>query len=133
QADIDAGSVINTAFASSGSTTSPIDTATALAEQRPQFALHKSASPASYSTVGQQLSYTYVLTNTSNVTLSGPFTVADDNTTVDCPATASLAPGQVLPCTAAYTVTQADLDAGVVINHATASATFAGSPVTSNE
>src|SRR4029079_12028274 len=136
QDDVDAGTVINTAAASSGTTTSPVDSATALASQDPQMHLDKSASPASYDHVGQTISYTYVLTNTANVTLSGPFAVSDDRVaTVSCPAPpppGTLVPGATLTCTGTDTVDQADLDAGVVINHATGTATFAGSAVHSN-
>ncbi|MFN2522549.1 MAG: hypothetical protein ABR614_04465, partial [Mycobacteriales bacterium] len=63
---------------------------------------------------------TYVVKNTGNVTLAGPVTVADDKTTVTCPATASLAPGASVTCTASYAITQADLDAGSVTNLAKA-------------
>ena len=38
-----------------------------------------------------------------------------------------------ITCSATYTVTQAHLDTGSIVNHATASATFGGQPVTSNE
>src|SRR5436309_1882714 len=64
----------------------------------------------------------YLVTNSGNVTLSGPFTVSDDQTTNEaCPATASLAPGVAITCTASYTVSQADLDRGLVTNVASAS------------
>ena len=66
-----------------------------------------------YSTVGQTISYSYVVKNTGNVSLAGPFTVSDDKTTVSCPNTASLAPGASITCSASYTITQADLDAGL--------------------
>ncbi|MBM3120549.1 MAG: sortase, partial [Chloroflexi bacterium] len=74
----------------------------------------------------------YLVTNSGNVTLSGPFTVADDRAADEaCPATASLAPGDSITCGASYTITQADLNAGSVTNIASASGSFGGSPVTS--
>jgi uncharacterized repeat protein (TIGR01451 family) len=133
QADLDAGAVTNTASATSGTTTSPVDTASALAAQTPELGLAKSAAPGTYDHVGQSVSYTYTLTNTGNVTLGGPFAVADDRATVTCPTTATLAPVAVVTCTATHTVTQADLDAGSLTNHATASAVFDGNPVSSNQ
>ena len=76
--------------------------------------------------------YTYRLTNPSNVTLSAPFAVSDNKTTVTCLPAAQLAPGATLLCTGTYVITQADLDAGSVTNLATATAVFDGDPVTSN-
>ena len=56
-----------------------------------------------------------------NVTLTGPFSVSDDKATDEsCPATATLAPGASITCTATYTITQADIDAGSVVNVASA-------------
>ena len=70
------------------------------------------------------------MTNAGNVTLAGPFTVSDDKATDEsCPATASLAPGASITCTATYTIGQADLDAGSVTNTATAT----NGTVTSNQ
>src|SRR4029079_7195613 len=132
QADLNAGAVVNTASASSGTTTSPVDSATALTAEAPQLQLDKSASPTTYDHVGQQVTYTYLITNDSDATLNGPFTVTDDKTTVTCPPTSSRLRGTSLTCTAQYNITQADLDAGSVINHAFASATYAGNPVHSN-
>ena len=134
QDDVDSGAVINTASASSGTTISNADSATTRAAQAPELTLGKTATPAGYATVGQIVTYEYTLTNTSNVTLDGPFTVIDDRIpTVACPADLTLPPGAALTCTADYTITQADLDAGTVVNHATASATFAGADVDSGE
>ena len=55
----------------------------------PELTLEKSASPTTYSQTGDIINYSYSLTNTGSGTLSGPFTVTDDKTTVTCP-TASL-------------------------------------------
>ncbi len=101
--------------------------------EAPALSLTKSASPASYDHVGQQIDYTYVLTNSGNVTLDGPFTISDDKTTVTCPATGSLAPEDHITCTASYAVTQADLDAGSVTNAATGQGKFRDNPVQSNQ
>ena len=96
--------------------------------QSPALTLVKSASPLSYSQVGQVITYTYVVTNTGNVTVLGQITVTDDKVTVVCPPTASLAPGQSITCTASHTVTQADLDAGQIVNAASASNGVVTSP-----
>jgi len=92
----------------------------------------KSATPATYDHVGQVISYSYVLTNTGNVTLSGPFTVTDNKATVSCPDTASLVHGASITCAATYTITQADLDAGSVTNTATGHGFFGETPIDSN-
>ena len=89
--------------------------------QSPALTLVKSATPQSYDQVGQVISYSYKVTNTGNVTLPGPFTVSDNKVTVTCPPTPSLAPGAFITCTASHTVTQADLDAGQIVNVASAS------------
>ena len=120
QADLDAGSLTNTASASNGTTTSPTTTATVTAIQNPQLTLVKSASPATYSVVGAVISYSYLVTNTGNVTLSGLFSVADNKATTSCPATATLAPSASITCTASHSITQADLDAGSLTNTASA-------------
>ena len=133
QADLDAGSVTNSAYATSGTTTSPTDKATVPATQTPGFTLTKSPDPTTYSAVGQLINYTYIIANTGNVTLSGPFTVSDDKAQVTCPNDESLAPGLSLTCHASYVVTQADLDSGSVTNKATAQAYFNDKPGTSNE
>ena len=61
QADLDAGSVTNIAYATSGTTTSPTDTVTVPATQSPAFTLAKSADPVTYSTVGQIINYSYII------------------------------------------------------------------------
>jgi uncharacterized repeat protein (TIGR01451 family) len=130
QADLDAGSVTNTATASADGITSAPDSATVTAAQGPALTLAKSADTATYAAVGDVINYEYIVTNSGNVSLSGPFVVDDDRATDEsCPATASLDPGDSITCTGSYTITQADLDAGSVTN--TASAT--NGTVTSND
>src|SRR5262249_39839558 len=93
QADLDAGSIVNHATASGGGATSNQATATVTATQTKALSLTKTPSPTTYTATGQTIAYTYVVTNSGNVTLAGPFSVADDKVTVSCPTTASLAPG----------------------------------------
>src|SRR5664280_2701246 len=67
------------------------------------------------------IAYKYTITNTGNVTLSGPFSVSDTKITgpIAC-GSDSLAPLATTTCTATYTATQADVDTGFVTNVATA-------------
>ncbi|WP_036140578.1 DUF7507 domain-containing protein, partial [Aerolutibacter daejeonensis] len=114
QADVNAGSVTNVATASAifnnAAVNSAQDSATVTATQTASMSLVKTASPLVYAAAGDVISYSYLLTNTGNVTLSAPYTVADDKTTVTCPATpGTLAPGGTVTCTATYTITQTDV------------------------
>ena len=129
QADLNNGSVTNTAKASAGGTDSNEDSETVTAVQSPSLLLDKTASPISADAVGDVISYTYLVSNTGNVRLAGPVTVADDKATVSCPALSTIGnndgfldPGESITCTASYTITQADLNNGSVTNTAKASA-----------
>lgn len=137
QADVDAGLVDNTATATAtprlgDPTTSEESTArVTIPETAAGLTLVKSASTETYSAVGQEVTYAFEVTNTGNRSLADVvvdetlFTGSGDLSTVDCPAT-TLAGGASMTCTATYTTTQADLDAGAVDNAATASGTPAG-------
>jgi uncharacterized repeat protein (TIGR01451 family) len=123
QADVDAGEVSNTAVGSAffGETeVTDEDEVVVTIPQNAALGLVKTADKASYSTLGEVITYTYVVTNTGNVTLAGPFTVNDDKTPVTCPATATLAVGASITCTASYSITEADLAADGVTNVARA-------------
>jgi len=105
------------------------DTGETSVAQHPALTLVKTATPATYSTVGQTISYSYLVTNTGNVSLAGPVTVTDNKATVTCPNVntvgnldGNLDPGESITCTATYTITLADLNAGSVTNTATAHA-----------
>ncbi|MEU3572471.1 GEVED domain-containing protein [Kitasatospora sp. NPDC036755] len=146
QADVDRGSVRNTAVASGSTptgqeTTSDPSTVTVPFAPAPGLRLDKTVDPATYRQAGQTLTYTFHVTNTGNVTMTG-VTVTEGSFSgtgalsgVTCPPdqAAALAPGARMDCTATYTVTQADVDAGKLDNSATATGTppGGGGPVTS--
>src|SRR6202007_1635464 len=89
------------------------DTVAVKATQSPALTLAKSSPTSTYAAVGDAISYSYELTNSGNVTPSGPFSVTDDHvSSVDCGSHSSLAPGASITCTGSYLVTQSDLDAG---------------------
>lgn len=124
QADLDKGSVTNLATASLNGVNSNQATTTLPSTQSLALTLTKTANPAAYAYAGQQVMYTYVITNTSTGTL-GPaqFTVTDAGIgTINCGAASiSLAPNATVTCSATYTVTQADMGAETVTTSATAS------------
>ncbi|WP_237221647.1 DUF7507 domain-containing protein, partial [Rothia nasimurium] len=70
--------------------------------------------------VGSEVTYKFTVTNTGNVTLSD-ITIQDDKVgAVTVPAGTTLEPGKSLEVEAKYTLTQADINAGGVVNVATA-------------
>jgi uncharacterized repeat protein (TIGR01451 family) len=83
--------------------------------------IKKTAAPATYDHVGQRIRYTYTVTNTGSFFTLHNVTVTDDHISapIRCLLT-TLAPGESTTCTAVYTITQADLDAGHVTNTAAA-------------
>ncbi|MCE1178129.1 MAG: DUF11 domain-containing protein, partial [Micrococcales bacterium] len=139
QADVDAGSFLNTATATgttpTGGTTSDTDDETVTSGAKPAFTFVKSVDSTTF-TEGQTLTYTFVMANTGAVTLKdatiteGTFTGTGDLSALTCdPAQpATLAPGATLSCTATYVATQKDVDAGLITNSASATAT----PVNTN-
>src|SRR5262249_18831149 len=133
QADLNSGSVTNTATAHADGTSSSPETATVTAEQTRALSLVKTAVPPALESAGQTIAYSYLVTNTGNVSLPGPVTVTDNRitgaNTVSCPNVDTvgnldgfLDPGESLTCTATYTITQADLNAGSITNTAQAHA-----------
>ncbi len=129
QADIDAGSVVNIASASDGTTTSPSDTVTVPAVKTPAISMVKTPVTVNFTVPGDTVSYDYVVTNTGNTTITTPVTVTDNFIpSVSCPTAVSippwpaagLLPGASVTCHGSYTVTQDDLDIGSVVNIATA-------------
>ena len=136
QADLDNGSVTNAAFATgrfgNNTVTSNTANATVTANQNPALLTVKIASPTNYSTVGQNITYTYNVTNSGNVGIAGPINVTDNKTGIIQISASGLAPGHSITGTANYTITQADLDNGSVTNAAFATGRFGNNTVTSN-
>ncbi len=139
QADLDAGSVTNTAHGETSALgaviVSPDDSETALATQTPQLSILKRVKPGTAATYGapnDTVTFEYVVTNTGNVTTTAPATISDDKIPglLTC-APAGLAPAASATCEQDWTATQADLDAGSVTNIAAANTTFGGAPVAS--
>jgi uncharacterized repeat protein (TIGR01451 family) len=101
----------------------------------------KTPSVGSVAAAGTVISYNILVTNSGN-TLLGPVTVADPLGSVVCPVSgnatiASLAASTSVTCVMSYTVPQSVLNNngggdGDIDNTATASATYAGNPVSGN-
>lgn len=145
QADVDAGSITNTATATGvppGTTPPPVSPPSGITvptPNAPAMTLLKTVGAEKATTVGQVLTYSFFLTNTGNVTLTnvtaveGEFTGTGDLSAVSCPAeAASLAPAMSVTCTATYTVTLADLTGGTITNTATGSGATPGGPAVSS-
>ena len=152
QNDIDAGHVVNTATVvgtgiDDGDATDASNEVETLLEQKPALSLVKDVDrelidPAS---AGDELTYAFTVTNTGNVTLMDiriedeldglgdvvfDWTTSTDADTVD----GVLAVGESVVASAMYGVTQDDIDAGEVVNVATAHGLMlSGEDVESNE
>lgn len=93
----------------------------------PGISVRKSASPPSFSAAGQVIHYSYLVTNTGEVPLTG-VGVTDDLdglSAVSCPQT-TLDVGESQTCTATYTTTQEDVKRGSIRNVATSHGTPPG-------
>ena len=87
---------------------------------KPEIYLEKTGSLNMFMGAGEQITYTYSITNTGTIALAGPALVQDNMVAVTCPAV-GLAPGEKIDCTATYTTTEDDVARGVIINTALAS------------
>ncbi|MFF5422639.1 DUF7507 domain-containing protein, partial [Streptomyces misionensis] len=129
------GTVINVAAAHgrSGSTevVSEPDEVVLRAGTEPGLHLAKTVDDSRVYRVGDEVTYTYTVTNTGSQELTG-LSVTDDRVTtgVTCRVT-TLAPGASTTCTGTYTITAADAGRGEVVN--TAVATAENGTVRSNE
>jgi uncharacterized repeat protein (TIGR01451 family) len=119
QADVNAGKIVNVATVVSdevgpyeASITTPIG-------QQPEMTINKTLLTNVTGVAGQSLVYKVVVTNTGNTTLNN-VAVSDLKLTPKLAFCASVLPGQTCTLTGAYLVTQADIDAGEIVNAANA-------------
>jgi len=130
---MDAGATLtNTATATgmppTGTAVSDTDSEDVSVTRTPGISLVKEATPTTVSAEGDTVTYRFTVTNTGNVTLSdvrvedtwfsGTGTLLDMSTCQ--PLAVSLPAGETVWCEATYSVTQADINAGVITNTATA-------------
>lgn len=137
QADLDNGSVINTATATALFKTQTVTSSEASASvftyDGNRLSLEKRGNFSAVTGIGQVITYTYTLHNTGNAPLTS-FVVTDNKiSNVDCSlAVSPLEPGKKTTCTGTYTTTQDDVYAGSVVNQATATAQNGPETVISN-
>lgn len=142
--NINAGQVLNVATATGtppGGTETESNTSEfkVPADQKPALTIVKTGviddiagGKADHYDLGEKITYTFTVKNTGSVTLA-TVTVKDDflqkaGVAVEPASHPSLAPNEVATFTATYTVTQADIDAGKIVNTAMAE----GTPPNSN-
>jgi len=121
QADFNNGSYVNTATGDSNETPPGTSTVTVPLTPAPALSVLKSQTSTGPYVVGDTISYSIVVTNSGNVTLTG--VTATDNSAILGTCTpaqpATLAPGANLTCAATHVVTQADINNGSYVNTAT--------------
>ncbi|MCL2781872.1 MAG: hypothetical protein FWD74_10390, partial [Actinomycetia bacterium] len=142
QTDIDRGETIHnvataTGTSPAGDDESPPGSADVTEVHEPGLTLVKSASPDTAQNVGDVITFSFLVTNTGNVTLTD-VSVTDVQAApagpldgpIDCQQPlVVLTPGGQVTCTATYTLTQADVDAGGVGDTAVAHGTPPGTDV----
>jgi uncharacterized repeat protein (TIGR01451 family) len=125
QTDLNNGYVTNSAYATNNGIQTDTYQYTVTANQRPALTITKIPSIRTYGCVGQNITYTYIVTNSGNVDLQpGNITVTDNITGTLNINDSSLKVGQSVVATANYTITPGDLCACSVTNNANATCNF---------
>lgn len=134
QADVDAGSVTNTASASGidpdgvlveSDASDPDATHVVTTEEvvtNPCIKLVKSCDPAGPYVVDDVVTFTFDLINCGDVDLTDVSVTDDKGNVVGGPVDIAVGANDATSITATYTITQADADAGTVVNTASATA-----------
>ena len=126
---------------SNGTVNATSNIVTVTVTQSPSLTIVKMATPPSLTHAGDTITYTFNVTNNGNVNLTGvgvtdnpqppagalttgPTCQSLTNPSASCSgATTALAPGQEATFTGTYVVTQADINHGSIVDHATAQGT----------
>ena len=129
-ADVSAGAVTSNARARVGGIDSAIVTTSVPMAENKVLTVSVAANPTSYSQLGQNIEYTYTITNTGAATI-GPaqFVIRDDRfpNPLNCgPATTTLATNQTVQCKQTYTIAAADLTVNQITSTVRASAPGVG-------
>ncbi|WP_456300117.1 DUF7507 domain-containing protein, partial [Serinibacter arcticus] len=144
QADVDAGEVTNTATATGtpppGTELPPVPPSdvTIPSDPTPALTVVKTSDTELITTAGQEITYTFVVTNTGNVTITDAAPVETQFSGTGqlgamSPSSATLSPGEARTFTATYVVTSDDLRSSRLSNTAIATGvTPAGPPVSSD-
>ena len=131
--DINASYVTNSAFATG--TYNGIDinssSTTATAHYAP-LKIEKTASPTFYSVAGQNITYTYKVTNDGDQNITSPINVTDDHINGNVSISQNgLNVSSNTSKTAIYTINQTDINRGYVTNSAIVKSTYNGSEINS--
>ena len=133
--DLVAGHVVNTAIASSTQTGDvPSNELVTVIDSSAILSVTKQQTSVNPLRAGETIRYQIIARNIGSTTLTG-VVISDPAATLgDCApaAPATLAPGEQLVCDASVDVTQADVDAGAYVNHASGDADHIAT-VASNE
>ncbi|WP_188444651.1 DUF7507 domain-containing protein, partial [Belliella aquatica] len=118
QADIDNGSIVNVASTQgedpNGDTPGDEATVTVDVDQNSAITIAKSANKSQVTAAGEEVVYTLTVTNTGNTTLTDVMLV--DAMLNVSENVGTLLPGQSVSRDYTYTVTQADIDNGSIVN-----------------
>ena len=125
--------ITNTASASSVETPTPVSGSATVhvLVPNPQMSVVKSETSSGPYTLGGTISYSVVMTNTGNVPLTN-VVVSDPKLTPNSQVCASVPIAGTCVLSGTHVVTQADVDAGQVVNQATVNSTEVG-PTPSNQ
>jgi hypothetical protein len=136
QADLDSGdNIINhaRAYANGGLVYSNEDTGSVNVTQLPALTVAITPPSGFVAAAGTQVTFTYVITNSGNVTLSSPYAIIEQGMTetATCPSTSTLAPLATTSCTLVHTITAAEITAGYMTSIANATAYHGTDVITS--